>query len=71
MSWDADWEHSVKYLCHLLLSSLLLGNGNCQGQNIHLYGLSVCLNMDVFMFVGALKTLAWEAVNPETMQVLR
>lgn len=41
ISWEADWEHSVRYLCHLLPFFLLLANSNCQGQNTHLDGVSV------------------------------
>lgn len=59
------------YLCHPLFFSLPLDNGNCQEQNIHLDGLLVYLNMDVFMLVGTLKTPGWEAANPEILRVLR
>lgn len=59
------------YLCHPLLVSLPLANGNCQGQNIHVDGLLFCLNMDVFIIIGTLKTSVWEAANPEILRVFR
>lgn len=68
--WEADWKQ-----CYIFVSSSPLlptaPNGNCQGQNMHLDSLSVCFNINVSMFVGALKTLLWEAANPETKQVVR
>lgn len=59
------------YLCSPLLLSLPLANDNCQGQNIRLDGLLVCLDMDVFRFVGTLKSPVWETPNPDILGVLR
>lgn len=49
----------------------ILANGNCQGQDTCLDGLSVCLSMDALIFVLALKTLVCEAVNLDTLRLFR
>lgn len=59
------------YFCPPLLFFLPLANGNCQGQNIHVDELLVSLDMDIFMFVGTLKSPVWEAANPEILRVPR